>query len=1323
MTASTMHDLVSDQATFTYPASVSQEGLWFLDQLELESAVHNIPLIMHLKRRLDVEILQQSLNAIVQRHEALRATFRLMVGQLVQVIAPNVTIPLFVVDLLGFRTEEREAEGLRLSAEEARRPFDLSQGPLLRVSVLHLGTDEDMLLLTIHRIICDRWSLVVLVRELTTLYEAFSKGQVSPLPKLPTNYTDFIARQRQILQGDSLTQHLAYWTRQLAGSPVGLELPTDRSRLPVATSRGSTYCVTLQKALTNALKELSRRRGVTLYMTLAAAFQTLLYRYSGQDDVAIGTFTAGRTQAETEALIGSLANMLVLRTDLSGNPTFPTLLGQVRERVLEAEAYQELPFEYLVKELQPKRQPGQNPLFQVMLTIVPSLPTPPGWAVTQMTSALGTSRFDLTLELEDDAEGLLSRFEYSTDLFDEATIVRMAQHWHTLLEGVVADPTRRLVELPLLTEKERHQLLIEWNATQIAHPKETCAHQLFEAQVERTPEAIAVVFEEESLTYRELNRKANQLAHHLRHLGVGPDVMAGVCIERSLDMVVGLLGIFKAGGAYLPLDPGFPFERLTFMLEDAAVPVLLTQQHLSTQFPKNHAKIVCIDSDGSVLAQQSETNLPSLSTSASLAYVIYTSGSTGRPKGVQLPQRAIVNFLLSMREQPGLTAQDRLLAVTTLSFDIAVLELFLPLIVGARVIMASRQMVADGAALLETIVHTGATVMQATPVTWRILLAAGWQGSPKLKILTGGESLPLELAQQLLPNATALWNLYGPTETTVYSTACEVKTDDKLVTIGRPIANTQVYILDGQLQPVPVGVAGELYIGGDGLARGYLDRPELTAERFVPHPFSDEPGACLYKTGDLARYRVDGAIEHLGRLDFQVKLRGYRIELGEIEAVLSQQPAVRQAVVVAREHVPGDTRLVAYVVLHDGHTATIDELRSHVAKQVPAYMIPSVFMLLETLPLTPNGKIDRRALPAPEMDRNTTKASFVAPTSLVHHQLVQIWEDLLGIQPIGIKDDFFELGGHSLLAARLFDRMAQVCGKKLPLSTLFAGATIEQLAEALMEDAKTVTPNPMITVQAGGSRRPFFYLHGQWEEGFSLHCYPLARALGPDQPFYALDPYPLDGRKSLPTLEQIAAAHIKAIRAVQPEGPYLLGGWCNGGLYVYETARQLQAEGQAVDLLVLMDPAYFVYPISFRLYHAAFNRLGKLLRVGQDKRLDWYLRLKYLSRPLSIRLLRREDSRHLTLADLSQDYPRLYDWIALGYRPTNLYDGKVTFFWANEGRQAKEFRKGWRQVEANSEVEVHLIPGDHITCRTDYLHFLGAHLDDCIRKAQEPAAK
>jgi len=713
--------------------------------------------------------------------------------------------------------------------------------------------------------------------------------------------------------------------------------------------------------------------------------------------------------------------------------------------------HQDLPFERLVAELQPERHLNQNPLFQVMFVLQNTPAQPPNLRdliVCRLGLDRGTALYELTLELRESRIGLDGFIEYDTDLFDSDTIDRMVGHFQTLLEGIAANPNQRISNLPILTEAERRRLLVEWNATKRDYPSGKCIHELFEAEVKRTPHTIAIVFEDQQLTYRELNGRANQLAHRLQALGVGPGTLVGICIERSLQMVVGLLAVLKAGGAYVPLDPSYPKERLAFMLDDT-VAVLLTQHGLLDLLPDHKARVVCLDTDWELIERESRRKPVSDVTSDNLAYVIFTSGSTGKPKGVEISHRAVVNFLHSMREEPGLTEQDTLFSVTTLSFDIAALEIFLPITVGARVVIISGETASDGSLLAGKLAQCGATAMQATPATWRLLLEAGWQGSKQLTMLCGGEALPRELAAPLMVKGSSLWNLYGPTETTIWSTLCRVDSKERRISIGHPIANTQIYILDSHLQPVPIGVPGDLYIGGDGLARGYLNRPDLTKERFIPNPFSDEPGARLYKTGDLARYLPDGNIEFLGRIDGQVKIRGFRIELGEIENVLGQAPGVREAVVLAREDTPGEKRLVAYMVPDRKLSLPTGELRTFLKEKLPEYMVPSAFVVLERLPLTPNGKVDRKALPAPDTSRPDFSGAFVAPRNSVEEVLAGIWTDVLKLECVNVHDNFFDLGGHSLLAIRVISRVRQAFRIEIPLRALFENPTVAGLAESL----------------------------------------------------------------------------------------------------------------------------------------------------------------------------------------------------------------------------------------------------------------------------------
>lgn len=1050
-------DTPSNQNTYMLPASLAQQRLWFLDQLEPHSAAYNIPASIRLKTAVDVRALEQSLTALIARHEVLRTTFAAVDGQPMQVIAPSLTVPLRVVDLSALPQTQREDEVLRLANEDVQGPFDLVHGPLLRTALLRLAANEHVLLLTIHHIICDGWSLSVLYQELATLYQAFLAGQPSPLANLPVQYADCVLWQQEWLQGEELASHLAYWKERLAGAPALVALPTDRPRSTAPTAQGSTHLVTLSKDLGEALKALSRQEGVTLYMTLVAAFQTLLYRYSGQDDIVLGTFTAGRTLAETEALLGFFVNTLVLRTDLSVNPTFRELLGRAREVILEAYAHQGVPFDYVVRELHPTRSLGQNPLFQVMLVLAPPLPDLlPGWEPAKIVGETGAAKFDLSLELADRPEGLICAFEYSTDLFDEATIARMAGHWQTLLEGILADPSRRLSDLPLLTELERHRLLVEWNATGAEYPQHVSLGQLFEAQVERTPDMVAAICEDERVTYRDLNQKANQLARHLQHLGVGLETRVGICVHRSLDMLVGLLGILKAGGAYVPLDPSYPPERLAFMLEDAHVPVLLTQQRMIEQLPTHKAKVVYLDATWAAIAQERAEDLDSGATGENLAYLLYTSGSTGKPKGVLGTHRATINRLAWMWQRYPFVPGEVCCQKTALSFVDSVWEVFGPLLQGIPIVIIPELAVKDPPRLLRTLAAHGVTRMVVVPSMLHVLLDV--QDELKIQLpslrycVSSGEALPGDLARRFarsMPHSVLL-NLYGSSEVAADVTSYEVQADETLaaIPIGRPIANTQVYLLDQHMQVVPIGVAGELHVGGDGLARGYFNRPELTAQRFIPHLFSAVPGARLYKTGDWARYRPDGNIELVGRLDHQVQIRGMRVELGEPEAALAQHFAVRQAVVTAREDTPGDKRLVAYVVLQPGYAITPSELRGYIKAKVPDYMVPSAFVMLETLPLTSNGKVDRQALPAPE-EGGLKRESFVAPRTPVEELVAACWSQVLGIQRVDIHDDFFDLGGHSLLAMQIISRLRTVAQVEVPLRSFFEAPTIAQLVEVI----------------------------------------------------------------------------------------------------------------------------------------------------------------------------------------------------------------------------------------------------------------------------------
>lgn len=1017
----------------------------------------------------------------------------------------------------------------------------------------------------------------VLTNELWTIYQGLIHQTEAELEPLPIQYADFVLWQREHFNEVTLAPQLEYWQNQLAGIPPILELPLDRPRPAKQTFAGSSQSFQLSQELTEKLQAFSQQLGTTLYMTVLATFGVLMHRYSRQSDIVIGSPIANRNYHEVKSLIGFFVNTLALRLDLANQPSFTALLQQVRQVTLDAYAHQDAPFSKVVEQLELDRNLSHHPIFQVMFTwqnIPDYHEESRDLSVRQIRVESVVAKFDLDVSLVKSESGLRGSFTYNTDLFDAATIERMTAHFQTLLEGIIDNPQQPIAQLPLLTPTEQQQLLVEWNDTATEYPQDKCIYQLFEEQVERTPDAVALVFEGQQLTYRELNQRANQLAHYLQKLGVKSEVLVGICVDRSVEMMVGLLGILKAGGAYVPLDPAYPQERISFMLEDSQLSLILTQSHLH-KVSEHLAQVIYLDSDREI-AQESNANLDVDLTPDNVAYIIYTSGSTGKPKGVQIIHRAVVNFLTSMSQKPRLSSEDALLAVTTISFDIAVLELFLPIIVGAKIVLVSREVAADATKLIELLAESDATVMQATPATWRMLLAAGWQGKENLKILCGGEAMPRTLADELLSKSAAVWNMYGPTETTIWSAVERVEPGDAPVLIGRAIANTEFYLIDtnsfqnnGAIELVPVGVVGELLIGGVGLARGYLNRPELTDEKFLPNPFSDRSDARLYRTGDLARYLPNGKIELIGRIDNQVKIRGFRIELGEIEAVLTRHPGIGETVVIAREDIPGDKRLIAYVV-SPREQANSSDLRSFLQERLPNYMVPSAFVFLDTLPLTPNGKVDRRALPAPDADNIQLDTDFVPPSTPTEERLATIWADFLGIERVGIHDNFFELGGHSLLALRLFAKIEKVFGRTFSLATLFEAPTVKDLAHVIDRKQSLAAGSCLVPIQPQGSKPPLFLLHAR---GTSVLVYrDLANYLGTERPVYGIQPQGLNGEAEiLTTVQEMAAYYIQEIRKIQPVGPYLLGGYSFGGELAFEMSRQLLQQGEKVDKLILFD--------------------------------------------------------------------------------------------------------------------------------------------------------
>jgi amino acid adenylation domain-containing protein len=1076
------------EKVFVFPLSFAQQRLWFLDQISPGNAFYNIHDAIYFERPLNVEALKQSIAEIIARHEILRTTFNSIDGQPVQVIASELTTPFSLSDLSSLPEMEREAELLRLSAEEARHPFELSKGPLVRTRLIRLGSDEHVLLLTMHHIISDGWSLEVLKKELSALYEAFHAGEPSPLAELPIQYADFAVWQKDRLRGEVLEEQLSYWKQQLAGAPASLELPADRPRPPVQTFRGAGQWLNLPHSLAESLKTISRQEGVTLFMTGLAAFKALLYRYTGQPDIIVGSPIAGRNHAELDAMIGFFVNTLVLRTRLDGDVSFRQLLKRVRETALGAYGHQDLPFEKLVEELHPKRDTSRNPLVQVMFDLQNAASDARSGSgeeasfedgLEQEYIERGTAKFDLSMALQESERGLSVFVEYSTDLFDDSAITRMLGHFRRLLEGAAHNPEQPLSRLPLLSREEERQLLVEWNDTGAYRPDESCLHELFEAEAARRPEATAVTFSHVHLTYGELNARANQLARRLRAMGVGGESLVGVCMERSVELVVGVLGVLKAGGAYVPLDPEYPKERLAFMIKDAGVSVLLTQKRVAASLPEitTGASALLVDADWeSLVAVESDGNLRSAGAAAeNTAYVLYTSGSTGAPKGVSITHRG-VNRLVRRTNYIDIQADDHVAQSSSFSFDAAAFEIWGALLNGAHLIVLPKEVLLAPQRLAEEIREAKISILFLTTALFNQFADDIPRAFHSLRyLLFGGEAADSFRVRRVLEESNLsgrLLNLYGPAENTTLTTWHPVEavpTEATSIPIGRPVANTQVYILDAELQPVPVGVAGEIYIGGDGLARGYSHRAELTAEKFIPNPFSREAGARLYRTGDLGRYLATGEIEFLGRRDYQVKIRGFRVELEEIEASLKRYSGLRDAVVVINENAPDDKQLIAYLVAEDeGAMPVTGEVRAYLRERLPSYMIPNVFVTLERLPLTANGKVDRRALPAPVSAGQEEDERYIAPQTEMEHRVVAVWREVLGAERIGVHDNFFDLGGHSLLIVRVHNKLRETLHREIPIVELFRHPTVTALSEYL--GAKE--PSALEAVAAAGAFDP-----------------------------------------------------------------------------------------------------------------------------------------------------------------------------------------------------------------------------------------------------------
>jgi amino acid adenylation domain-containing protein/FkbH-like protein len=1220
------------------PLSFAQQRLWFLNQLEPDSPLYNVPLVARLLGTLNVPALEQALQSIVARHEALRTRFECQQETPVQVVSARVEFKLRVVAAAN----PPEADGW--IRDELQRPFNLiGTEPLLRAVLVCLETDHHLLVLNLHHIVADEWSLKILFRELEEFYKAHLEDRKALLPEIPIQYADYAAWQRGSFSDESLQKQLDFWKSELHDKPPVTELTTDHPRGQAPTFAGRTLTRHLDADLTRSLKQLAIHKEATLFIVLLAAFKALVHRYTGLEDIIIGTPVAGRNRVETEALIGFFVNTLLLRTSVSGDPTFEELLCRVRGVALGAYAHQDLPFEKLVEALRPERSSGHLVFSNLMFTLqahTKATTTLPGLAVEWLDVDTGTSKFDLTLVVQDFDHGMTVRVEYNSDLFEADTMTRLLEHFENLLRGIAANPAQRISELPMLGEAERCRLLVEWNSTTTDYPRHQCIHQLFEARVQECPDSVAVVFGSETLTYRQLNARANQLARCLGRLNIKPGAPVAVCLERSTQMVVGFLAILKAGGSYVPMDPGYPKERLSLMLADTRTTILLTQRSLLSHLPRHGLKAICLDADSGSIASESQENPPNRVTPQDLAYIIYTSGSTGQPKGVAVPHLA-VNRLVLNTNYITLDESDRIAQVSNVSFDAATFEIWGALLNGGQLRGISADVALSPVDFARELRDQGITAMFLTSALFNQVAGEVPGAFETLRILiAGGEALDPKWVHAVLKDRPPLrlLNGYGPTENTTF-TCCglvrDISEGAASVPIGRPISNTQVYILDAHRQLVPIGVPGELYTGGDGLAQGYWNRPELTGEKFILHQFrQDGPCHQLYRTGDLARFLPDGNIEFLGRIDQQVKIRGFRVELGEIEAVLGRHSGVGECAVRICGQGAGLTRLVAYFVPAGKRHPKSNQLRSFLAAQLPDYMVPSAFVPLSALPLTPNGKVDRRALPEPDRGRPSQERKYASPRDAVEVELTRIWEEVLGIEQIGIEDQFFDLGGHSLLAVRVAARIEKTFGRKLRLATIFRALTIEQLAAVIREEMRefSVTAGTsLVELQAKGTRPPLFLVHGAGG-GMFWGYVNLARRLGLDQPVFGFSSRGLDGRAEFGTIEEMAAQYVKDMQVVQPRGPYYLGGYCFGGNVAYEMARQLESRGEKVALLALLNcappnsgymhvrwtPAWCVRFVRNLFYWADYCRQWTASQRRDFLRWKWGRLKHWLARRLSI---------------------------------------------------------------------------------------------------------
>jgi amino acid adenylation domain-containing protein len=1291
--------------------SVSQQRQWVLEQLHPCNPAHNVSCGVRLTGPLDAEKFSSAWRDVVQQYEILRTEFHAIDGAPQAVVLASSPPVFSVVGMEGFPPEEREARLSQHAREEVRRPFDLSKCPLLRAFLWRVTSSEYVFLLVAHRIVCDQSSLGILLRQLALRYEAGPNGETVAAVPAPMQYREFVHREGGVSEED-----VSYWKQQLTGAPANLDLPLDRPRPPEQTFHGALLPFSISKPLLEPLRNLGKTHGTTLFATLLAAFSVLLSRYSRQDDVVVGTAISGRGDRKLEDLIqqdvvGPIENTIALRIDLSGQPTFSELLARVRAVTAAAFAHQGLPFAALLERLPLERDLSHNPVFQVAFNHRQA-PDHTSWAGGISAAAFevesGTEAFALSLNLIETADSIEGRLSHSTDLFEATTMAGMVEQFRALLAGISTDSADRIFDISLLTEAERSKIMVEFNDTARDFRRDLRMHDFFEAQVERTPESTAVICGTERLTYRELNSRANRVAHYLREQGVGAEVLVGICVERSVEMLVGILGILKAGGAYVPLDPAYPKDRLAAILEDAKAPILLTQQRAVGVLPEHAARAIRLDADWPEISTRSATDPASDVASTNLGYVLFTSGSTGRPKGVALEHRSAAIFIQWAREVFLPLEVAGTLFSTSMCFDLSVFEIFVPLSMGGKVIIAENAL-----ALPKLPAADEVTLINTVPSAIAELVRMGGVPASVQVVNLAGEALLTALAQQIYEHTGVrkVYNLYGPTEDTTYSTYTLVPRGGE-VTIGRPLPNTQVYILDEDRQLLPIGVPGELYLAGDGLARGYFGREALTNERFVANPFASESGARMYRTGDLARFRADGTLQYLGRIDNQVKVRGFRIELGEIESVLAKHPSVQSAVVIVRQDTPGDKRLVAYVV-PSGTSISAGLLKDVTRQRLPEYMVPSAFVQIDAIPLSPNGKINRRLLPVP--DSGADGGDVVHPRNELESTLLRIWQTVLGIPNIGIRDNFFDLGGHSLKAARVLVEVERVTGKEIPLSALFRGATVESLAQFISEHADAGDPVAMEIQHGDGSRLPFFAIVPPGEE--SLGYAMLARHMGPKQTVYKIQGHApvLDGKRpySKQEMQDLTDEYVAAMRTVMPDGPYCLGGLCDGTHIAEQIVLRLEAQGEEVGLFAIFD--------TWVMQHSQIRWLWKVdyyrQRLRQMKGLNLAERLASYRRVAETKI-----DNMLSKKPLRTDWEETY-WperfiptqfmapVVLFKRP------KQQFYYINDPQM------GWG-ARSKSGVEIHELDFHHLEIlREPHVRRFGETLAEWVERVSRRAGQ